>query len=385
MRLFSTAESVDRGEISLLAIVETIFATIVAVYLSVVFIGPKWIAWSVCIAPFLLLRTEYSADFGIKILDNYFSWYLIRMLQHPEGESNRSLALDFFRALKSLLVPLLYPFVTAFVGSLIRSIAVPITVCRHPLISFSSIPDNWVRVAFSVDTHCPPEIVPGYEIIGSKKSLKLTAWFLPNLWKTLRHGTLRRRMFVLFFYLPALILFYGPPLFYRWAMKATAIVYTPLLWLAWTTFREIPNLKRLRESDFTRVVVTYSFFVVAGFGLKLILMMEWNNFAAWWNQNPLTHFLAIYVVPAKIPLWQLTALINGIWAIIVFVFVKAAFTRIDEGKPWSPTHVELFLRVSWFSRGVLTLYTVLCTLYLTREAAQTWNFPTVDWRLFPWW
>ena len=69
MRLYSTAESVDKGEISILAIVETIAATSLAIYLSVKFGSFKWIAWSACIAPFLLLRTEQSTVLGIKLWD----------------------------------------------------------------------------------------------------------------------------------------------------------------------------------------------------------------------------------------------------------------------------------------------------------------------------
>jgi len=74
MRLYSTAESVDKGEISLLAILETILATAIAIYLSVTFDSFKWIAWSACIAPFLLLRTEQSTAVGIKRLDEHVQW-----------------------------------------------------------------------------------------------------------------------------------------------------------------------------------------------------------------------------------------------------------------------------------------------------------------------
>ena len=76
MRVLSTAESVDNGEITLLAILETIVATSVAIYLSVTFGSFKWIAWSVCIVPFLLLRTTHSTLLGLDLMKQYTDWAL---------------------------------------------------------------------------------------------------------------------------------------------------------------------------------------------------------------------------------------------------------------------------------------------------------------------
>ena len=62
----------EKGEISLLAIAETMFATVFAIYLSVKFESFKWIAWSACIAPLLLPRTEQSTVWGIEQFDRHF-------------------------------------------------------------------------------------------------------------------------------------------------------------------------------------------------------------------------------------------------------------------------------------------------------------------------
>lgn len=384
MRLYSTAESVDKGEISLLAIVETILATAVAIYLAVTFNSLRWIAWSACIAPFLLLRTEQSTALGIKRLDEHVQW----IEDKRENWRKREESLQSFWALFiSKISRIMFPICSIGVMAvLIRLTAIVATVCRHPITSFSSIPANWVRATLSVDTRCPPEIVPGYHLAGTKGLTP--SGLLRNAKEEFSDPDLAYRVLIAFIFTAYFIVSYVPPLLYRWSMKATAIVYTPFLWLAWATFRKMPDisaaLKRIRESDLTRVVVIYSILVITGFAVKFILMIKWSNFAAWWNTTPLTDFLAIYVAPAEIPLWQLTALINAFWAIAVFVFVYEARLRIEAGEPWSTKAVESFLRVSSFGRCLLSLYTITCTGYLTVQAAKTWNLPVIGTRLFPW-
>jgi hypothetical protein len=72
IRLYSSRESVDAGEISLLAISETIAATLIVVYLALWRQSLFFIALTVLAAPSLLLRTEESQRRALKMFEYRF-------------------------------------------------------------------------------------------------------------------------------------------------------------------------------------------------------------------------------------------------------------------------------------------------------------------------
>lgn len=65
MRLVSNKESIARGEVSLLAIVETPLAIALVFYLSAHLNTLRWLAVAMFVSPLLLLRTEESTQRGI--------------------------------------------------------------------------------------------------------------------------------------------------------------------------------------------------------------------------------------------------------------------------------------------------------------------------------
>ncbi len=379
MRLHSTAESVENREISLLAIVETIIASSIAIYLSVKFNSFKWIAWSACIAPFLLLRTEESTNYGIDLFDKRVDWIRSKMFKSLYR-------IDFsWRMWFNVLYGLSIAFYFAIMPILVRFLSFIVAIWRHPLKSFSSIPENWIRATMSIDVCVPPEVVPGYEVQGPDDKMKFRHLRDLSLWEKGDYSVLK--LLEAAVVIPTLILLFVPPLLYRWSMKATSIVYAPLLWIVRSSrgIADIPDsLKLIRKSDLMRIAVCYSTLVIIGFVLKLLLMMKWGNFVAWWNTTPLTEFLAIYVMPAEIPIWQLAAFINAFCAIGIFIYAKEASLRMDTGDPWSTKTVEAILRYSGLVRCALSLYMIVCTGYLTVQAATTWNLPKLGTKLFPW-
>src|SRR5882672_1311429 len=69
MRPTSNKESVVKGEVSVLAIVETLVAITLVTYLSAHLNTFRWLAVAMCVAPLLLLRTDESIQSGIKWWD----------------------------------------------------------------------------------------------------------------------------------------------------------------------------------------------------------------------------------------------------------------------------------------------------------------------------
>ena len=79
MRLVSNKESVARGEVSILAIVETLCAIALVFWLSSHFNTLRWLAIAMCVSPLLLLRTEESTRLGIEWFD--WIWRFVEWLE----------------------------------------------------------------------------------------------------------------------------------------------------------------------------------------------------------------------------------------------------------------------------------------------------------------
>ena len=180
-----------------------------------------------------------------------------------------------------------------------------------------------------------------------------------------------------------------PALFYRWSVKATSIIYAPLVFVAHSTFSEDKDLRTklelIKRGDLSRIRVLYGIAAIAAFLVKLVLMAKWNGFAAWWNGNPITEFLAVYVAPSEIPKWQVAELANSALAIGSMFFARHALLRYDVGHPFPDTPVKRILGFVSGLRWVLALYAIVCTGYITMRAARDWNLPALGQKWWPWW
>jgi hypothetical protein len=179
-----------------------------------------------------------------------------------------------------------------------------------------------------------------------------------------------------------------PALLYRWSLKATSIIYAPLVFVAHSTFSEGKDLRTklelIKRGDLSRIRVLYGIAAIAAFLVKLVLMVKWNGFAAWWNGNPITEFLAIYVAPSEIPKWQVAELANSALAISSMLFARHALLRYDVGHPFPDTPVKRILGFVSGLRWVLALYAIVCTGYITMRAARDWNLPALGQKWWPW-
>ena len=120
------------------------------------------------------------------------------------------------------------------------------------------------------------------------------------------------------------------------------------------------------------------------FVAKILLMASWGEFADWISSTSVGDFADVYVQPTVVPIWQISAFVNSILAIGLFLYAGIVLFRIENNEAWSATRAERVIRGTAFLRAVLTLYTISCTLYLTIQAASDWNLPQLGTRLFPW-
>lgn len=136
--------------------------------------------------------------------------------------------------------------------------------------------------------------------------------------------------------------------------------------------------------DLSRLRVWYAIAAIVAFAVKLVLMMNLPGFVEWWNGHPVRSFLALYVAPAEIPKWQLAELANAALAIGSMLFARHALLCYDLHHPLPEAHVKRLLGFVGGVRWVLALYAILCTGYVTMQAAQHWAWPHLGEKWLPW-
>jgi hypothetical protein len=178
MRLYSTHESVEAGEVSLLAIVETIAVTAFLVYIAIWKHSLFFAALTAVTAPTLLLRTEESKEHGLVSflllctgivrlraykksfqLFDYRYWPVFNDW-HSSYEITRGSVAKSIKEAISGMIAIIRALILIILFSLVSKIYSTIVyLWLDPVSSFRAIPRNWRRISFSIDLTCPPELV----------------------------------------------------------------------------------------------------------------------------------------------------------------------------------------------------------------------------------
>lgn len=150
-RWTSTPLSADRGEISVLAIVETIAAISISMGIAWYYETVTHIAVSACLAPVLLLRTGRSVALGLCSLERG-----LELAKHLREAVERH---GYFAQVA--FVPVITFAGLALLSVVCRIVPIILVVARRPLYCIKQIPINWRRVVFCMDSSLPPEAIPG--------------------------------------------------------------------------------------------------------------------------------------------------------------------------------------------------------------------------------
>jgi hypothetical protein len=332
MRLISNEESVARGEVSILAIIETVLAIALVFYLSAHFNTLRWLAVAMCVSPLLLVRTQESTRLAVKWFD---AWSLTMF-----ALVRRS------RVFGGPLVILVFLACAAASALAARVCATLVGAARSPIAAVSAVPRNWFRVSATMDFRVTPDFVPEHphNAFSTVISELRTARSYERAWA--------------FMALP----FFLPSILYRLALKATSIIYAPLVFVARSTFSEGADLRTklelIKRGDLSRIRVLYGAIAIAAFVGKLVLMMNLPGFANWWSAHPISQFAALYVAPSEIPMWQLAELVNSLLAIAAMLFARYALLRYDLQHPLPEAPVKRLLGFVSGLRWVLALYAI---------------------------
>lgn len=372
---------------SLLAIAETVMAVTILVTLSIWLDTVKWLALAGCLTPLLLLRTDYSVQKGLRWLD----W----VSDERRGKTWIPLArtagvlvtfgICIWTAgwwsvliLLFLISPVfLAPLALAYLPVLCFGIRVGATIAsvlRHPLLSLQAIPQNWRRIILATDTATDPEFLPGDEfgpLTFIRRGSPREPWTYGNLY-----------IVALFLYIPAVV--------YRWSLKATCVIYLPLIWLieagrfSRLSIRE--TLDAYQASDLRRFRMVVSLVFLGALLLKVILLMTVTEFTEWWDTNGALQFLKLYIVPHQVPLWQIASALNAMLSIILWVYARRVLRLTEKNRPPPTAHVRVIWRIASVVSVGLSLYAIACASIITWKEGhlvasmrRLWSLIGKDW------
>lgn len=415
VKLSCTYESVHNRDVSVLAVLETFGAMIFAGWL--VLIHGYWsnIAVAACIAvPFLLLRTERSDALTRTLWEFWLKKTIYRPEsailslwstpadQHPKQQTEEEFSFGF----GCLMVPvvlIIYPVFLLLAAAILilRTLFAYIsaTVCKfiaitysflcNPLKTICSIPKNWAMIVLCVDSGYPPEMVPGLELyredLPAAKHFTVSANYEAIETFEKRGGPSDVGEGCLF---SIIYLVYLPALLYRYALKATAIVWLPLLWVSHVTCSSHSLETRLRivcRDSLGRFVFWFSILIVVLLFSKLYLYNVVFQYESTIDHWPVVSSLVDYVEPYRLPWWQVAAGMNSIIAIGLFFYAGRQLLFLEGGATHAKRaiYTDRILRSATFIRAVLSVYTIISLFYLVALKVSQWTLPPLG-KMFPW-
>ena len=408
MRILSTDESIAKNEPSVLALVETIVAMTISAGIAVWYDTLAHVAVSCCIAPLLLMRSPESKALGTRWFNKF---ELLEADELLEAESSASSS-QWRRVLSKIPTN---PFANGwqFLKALIQSVAIKFLVtARYPIRGTQQIPANWARVVLCTDIATSVELVPGtgsvYDILRTRVrgddpdftglliQATLAAVLVIGIHFWIRPLFENIAWQILFWYLEITYAVFGSiftlglscylvAYLYRLSLKSTALVWLPLVYVVQTAFdKTVPvavQLEEIRESGLWKLTRMLAWLTLALLALKIVIL---PTVIDWWNSQPWTRVLNVYVMPNEIHPWHIATGLNAVITLLGFYyFLDRAPRRIREGV-WNGSTILNAVQAFTLTRGIISIYTIIVGLYLTVIAARSMNWPLWSGRLFPW-
>jgi hypothetical protein len=177
-----------------------------------------------------------------------------------------------------------------------------------------------------------------------------------------------------------------PSLIYRWSLKSTALIWSPLLWVIVSARTIGPVHIRLDEicNDATfRIMRGYSAIIAFLFFWKITILLGWQTIVLSTSVAP---YVEPFLEPARLPIWQVATAINSALSWLVFFLAQAHLRAIASGNPNRISEIAIKREIAAITviRNVLALYTIACTLYIAWQIAKDVKWPAVEFILFPW-
>ncbi len=165
---------------------------------------------------------------------------------------------------------------------------------------------------------------------------------------------------------------------YRWSVKATCLIYLPIVWLVYKakftpgSMRE--TLEDFRDDDIQWVRRVLAIVAMSALALKFTLLWYLTDVVPWVKANSPIWVLKIvkdwnhYIVPHEIPPWQIAPAFNGILAIGLWFYARKMLRKKDLAAEEN-TILAVWRTVTTLT-AALSLYTIACTVLITWKAGH---------------
>ena len=356
MRFHSTPESALNGEITILAIIETIAAISLYVWAGLHLGTFKYLGLAVISAPLMLFRTRASADWGLKLYQRLCWANASGSFDTPYWELN-------------LLVRPLLLVGTPVAGVAIRVASTVRCLITRPHEALGEIPRNWLRQSVCTDFFHPPEIVP-LEALEENRVLRFA-----HILHVVRAENISKVDLSLMF-LPFIVIGWLPSLIYRVSFKATAIAYAPIIWLVHSTLQNpLPlktRLERITKGEIEKTRRGLSWIIAGMLAAKLAFIHSLIDRTRFESYFPSTKLLETTLAAGHWPWWQITLGTDALLTFLLLYFADAALARLDTPHAWREPFVLGTLSTTSFLRGAFSLATMSHFFLLALHTAFPW-------------
>jgi hypothetical protein len=432
MRVYSTPESVEAGEFTLLAIAETIAVTSIVVYLAVWRGSLFFIALTATVAPFLLLKTNDSQARGLRWMKSvlsltdrfYFSKFVEPIVNFLDRKVNTDKSIKhflnapFIRTLISssliMFIWLMFLIIALATSILIRFSATLTSLCLDTTNSMLAIPQNWQRICLSMDLAHPPELLPGIDEIdvqaireselGEFMEIIKFKQFVNHYFYTAFDADDRLTYVILLLRYSFTLIIYVPSIVYRWSLKSTSLVYLPLMWAVRSNLTSANSAADktgdILQDGIERLSRWYAWFVIVFLTALPMAFLFYAYSARMRFSDRIDFFISstispvlsyqilkifLFVTPDRIEIgsWHLTRFAGAVITVWLYNYTQKSKRKIDKGI-WSESDVERRIGVAAFSRSCLAIWTTVCSVAIVLTSVRWYMLPEVVIRWFPW-
>lgn len=331
---YSSESSIQNREISLLAILEIIFA--ISLYWGIAFYYDFYlhIITSIFITPFLLLKSEHSIKY---VLDKFSNLSCSRkpftiLLSNMKFEILYFMSIIFLLYIIFLLFDktvgftsvLLLSSVFFLISAYINDIATILfyliifkiqATLKYFFIGIKNITFNWIYNCFIIDISKIPEII--IDIEGDNRisnDIKIS-FFIKDIKN-------EKSIYVFFNRMIISLILYFFAIFYRFSIKSTFWFYIPLLFLVKTPSIIEDNSQKVGEflSSLYETYLAKWRFILA-LVILLGFIYSYFNYLDFVNLNiPFTQFLILFYIDiSNFEIWRIFQLTIVISTIVIFL------------------------------------------------------------------
>ncbi len=375
---WSSAESRAAGQVSILAIAETLFAVAFYLWIATLLSPHILLVTSLFVAPLLLLRSERSIAAGVRWFQwdwfgfkNYNEWSRARkgiwlgllaligfaliwwvssyLVQAWLPDQTGLMLLFLFAApIGAISILLILMVAVAGAGAGAGAVAVAGFAVRAMLVRLAatlrflapdgirSLPTNWRENNFVIDSLTPAELVPGIGEHGEAFTLK-------GVIDRFKEEKDRATKFIIFLVIP---IWFLPVFLYRLSIKATCWFYWPLAFL----LRPLPDDDRMerRKHDlcWPWTNPAQRLLILAGLGWLLVSGLSWVGIESLFNRPdwPAVPVWLEYVLIldwSTLEVWDWVNLVIAVTGAPMLFIAGSAVAYYKAGrdygkeKPWS--------------------------------------------------